>query len=161
MTRFDAVIFDWAGTVIDFGSFAPMGAFVEAFRRFGVEVSIEEARAPMGARKRDHVRAMLDQPRIAAEWARVRGHAPTGADVDAVYDVFVPMNETVAPDHAALVPGAREAVERLRGMGLKIGSTTGYVPRSWSGSCRSPPRRATRRTVSSAPTTCPRAAPAR
>mgnify|MGYP006274821377 CR=1 FL=1 len=127
MTRFDAVILDWAGTVIDFGSFAPMGAFVEAFRRFGLEVSIDEARAPMGARKRDHIRAMLDQPRIAAEWARLKGQAPTDADVDDVYAVFVPMNEEVAPDYATLVPGAREAVERLRASGLRIGSTTGYV----------------------------------
>ena len=31
-----AVIFDWAGTVLDHGSRAPMAAFVEAFSRFGV-----------------------------------------------------------------------------------------------------------------------------
>jgi phosphonoacetaldehyde hydrolase len=39
MSKFKAAIFDWAGTTIDFGSFAPMGVFVEAFSRFGVEVS--------------------------------------------------------------------------------------------------------------------------
>ncbi len=25
MTKFKAVVFDWAGTTVDFGSFAPMG----------------------------------------------------------------------------------------------------------------------------------------
>ncbi|TVQ57597.1 MAG: phosphonoacetaldehyde hydrolase [Rhodobacteraceae bacterium] len=127
MKRFKAVVFDWAGTTVDFGSFAPMGVFVEAFARFGVTVSIDEARGPMGMPKRDHIRTMLAAPRIAAAWADAQGRAPTDADVDAVYKVFVPMNEEVAAQYATLVPGAREAVERLRAMGLKIGSTTGYT----------------------------------
>ena len=29
-----AVVFDWAGTVVDYGSLAPMGVFVEAFAEF-------------------------------------------------------------------------------------------------------------------------------
>ncbi|GAL09094.1 phosphonoacetaldehyde hydrolase [Vibrio astriarenae] len=28
----EAVIFDWAGTVVDFGSFAPTQIFVQAFK---------------------------------------------------------------------------------------------------------------------------------
>jgi phosphonoacetaldehyde hydrolase len=127
MTRFKAVVFDWAGTTIDFGSFAPMGVFVKAFAQFGVEVSIAEARAPMGAPKWNHIKAMLTAPRVAAEWARVHGAAPADADVDAVYKVFVPMNEAVVADYATLVPGAAEAVAALRARGLKIGSTTGYT----------------------------------
>lgn len=127
MNRFKAVVFDWAGTTIDFGSFAPMGVFVEAFRHFNIEATIAEARAPMGAPKRDHIKAMITAPRLAAEWARVHGTAPTEADICRIYDVFVPMNEKVVADYATLVPGARAAVDRLRGMGLKIGSTTGYT----------------------------------
>ncbi|HRQ57242.1 MAG TPA: phosphonoacetaldehyde hydrolase [Azoarcus taiwanensis] len=127
MKRFKAVVFDWAGTMIDFGSFAPMGVFVEAFRRFGVEASIAEARAPMGAPKRDHIRSMLFAQRLAGEWQRVHGVAPSEIDVDRVYEVFVPMNEEVVANFGALVPGAREAVEQLRSMGLRIGSTTGYT----------------------------------
>ena len=34
-----AAILDWAGTVVDFGSFAPTQIFVEAFAEFGVSVS--------------------------------------------------------------------------------------------------------------------------
>ncbi len=127
MSRFKAAIFDWAGTMIDFGSFAPMGVFVEAFRQFGIDATIAEARAPMGAPKRDHIRAMISAPRLAAEWARVHGAAPTEADIDRIYAVFVPMTEKVVADHARLVPGAAKAVERLRTRGLKIGSTTGYT----------------------------------
>ena len=63
-----AVIFDWAGTLIDFGSFAPMGVFVETFAEFGVDVSIEEARAPMGLPKRAHIAKMLENERIGQAW---------------------------------------------------------------------------------------------
>jgi phosphonoacetaldehyde hydrolase len=127
MSRFKAVVFDWAGTMIDFGSFAPMGVFVKTFERFGLDVTVAEARGPMGLPKWDHIRAMLDQPRIAAAWAKAHGAAPTDRDADAIYKVFVPMNEAVVADYAALVPGALDTVKALRARGLKIGSTTGYT----------------------------------
>ena len=122
-----AVVFDWAGTVIDHGSLAPMGAFVESFAEFGVAVTIEEARQPMGMAKRPHVAALLAMPRIAAEWRRVRGNLPSEADIDAVYDVFVPRNVAVASRFADLVPGAAETARAVRALGLKIGTTTGYT----------------------------------
>jgi phosphonoacetaldehyde hydrolase len=77
MTRFKAVVFDWAGTVIDFGSFAPMGVFVKAFAQFGVEATIAQARKPMGAPKWDHIRTMLRDPAIAEAWRARKGRAPT------------------------------------------------------------------------------------
>lgn len=127
MKKFKAAVFDWAGTIVDFGSFAPMGVFVKAFAEFGIEASIEQARGPMGSAKWDHIRAMMDMPEIAAQWQAKYGRAPTDADVGKVYEIFVPMNEKVAADYADLVPGAKEAVNELRAMGLKIGSTTGYT----------------------------------
>ncbi|MDE1996596.1 MAG: phosphonoacetaldehyde hydrolase, partial [Rhizobiaceae bacterium] len=127
MTELRAVIFDWAGTTIDFGSFAPMGVFVEAFARFGINVTIAEAREPMGRPKWDHIDAMLRQPRIRDAWAQHHGQPPSGKDVDAVYEVFVPMNEDVVHKFAELVPGTVDVVNALRQRGLKIGSTTGYT----------------------------------
>ncbi len=127
MARFRAAVFDWAGTTIDFGSFAPVGAFVEAFRRFGIEATVAEARAPMGAPKWHHVRAMLEMPGIARQWQVRHGRAPQAADVDKVYELFLPMNEEVVADYATLVPGTVETVENLRARGMKIGSTTGYT----------------------------------
>lgn len=127
MSGFKAVVFDWAGTTIDFGSFAPMGVFVEAFKRFGIETTIEEARGPMGAPKWHHIDAMMKLPSVATQWQAKYGAAPNKADVDKVYEVFVPMNEEVVADYATLVPGTRETVDWLRGRGMKIGSTTGYT----------------------------------
>lgn len=127
MSRFKAVIFDWAGTMVDFGSFAPMGVFVKAFARFDIAATIDDARAPMGLPKWDHIRAMMDRPNIATQWRERYGQAPSDADVDQVYAIFVPMNEQVAADYADLVPGALDVVAYLRARNVKIGSTTGYT----------------------------------
>ena len=127
MAELKAVVFDWAGTMVDFGSCAPMGVFVEAFRRFQVTIDIAEARAPMGLPKRDHIKALFEIPRIHAAWIERHGHPPGNADINALYDVFLPLNEAVAADYADLIPGALEAVKALRVRGLKIGSTTGYT----------------------------------
>ena len=117
-----AVVFDWAGTMVDHGSLAPMGVFVEAFAQFGVAITIDEARGPMGMAKRPHIAALLAQPRIAAAWRERHGRAPTEADIDAIYEVFVPMNVAVAGRFADLVPGAAETATAMRAMGLKIGT---------------------------------------
>ncbi|MEJ2625133.1 MAG: phosphonoacetaldehyde hydrolase [Pseudolabrys sp.] len=122
-----AVIFDWAGTLVDHGSLAPMGVFVEAFAEFGVSITIDEARGPMGMAKRPHIAALMALPRIAAEWQRVNGAPPSEADIDRVYAVFVPRNIAVAARYADMIPGAAAIADRLRQRGLKIGTTTGYT----------------------------------
>ena len=127
MKHVKAVIFDWAGTVVDYGSLAPMGAFVETFAEFGVEITTSEARGPMGMAKRPHIAALAALPRIAEAWERKHGRAPTEADIDALYDVFVPKNVSVAAQYADLIPGTAEVVSALRAEGVKIGSSTGYT----------------------------------
>jgi phosphonoacetaldehyde hydrolase len=122
-----AVVFDWAGTTIDYGSRAPMGAFVDVFAQFKVDVSVEEARRPMGLPKWDHIKALVSQSDIAARWRAVHGNPPTDGDVDRIYEVFVPLNRRVVTDYADLIPGTAETVADARARGLKIGSTTGYT----------------------------------
>jgi phosphonoacetaldehyde hydrolase len=122
-----AVVFDWAGTVVDFGSRAPMGVFVKTYAEFGVDITVAEARGPMGLAKRDHIAALMALPRISAAWAARHGHAPGEADIDRVYEVFLPMNVAVAADFSEMIPGAVDTVRELRRRGLKIGSTTGYT----------------------------------
>jgi phosphonoacetaldehyde hydrolase len=122
-----AIVFDWAGTTIDYGSRAPMGAFVDVFAQFKVDISVEEARRPMGLPKWDHIKALISHPDIAARWHTVHGNAPTDADVDRIYEVFVPLNRRVVTDYADLIPGTAETVADARARGLKIGSTTGYT----------------------------------
>ena len=109
-----AVILDWAGTVVDFGSFAPTQIFVEAFAEFDVQVSIEEARGPMGMGKWDHIRTLCDQPAVAERYQRRFGRLPTDADVTAIYEHFMPLQIAKVGEHSALIPGALEAIAALR-----------------------------------------------
>ena len=53
--KIEAVIFDWAGTTVDYGCFAPVQAFSEVFKEFGVTPTMEEVRKPMGMLKIDHI----------------------------------------------------------------------------------------------------------
>ncbi|MGF6697140.1 phosphonoacetaldehyde hydrolase [Paraburkholderia sp. MM5496-R1] len=127
MKHVKAVIFDWAGTVVDYGSRAPMGAFVETFEQFGVPITIDEARGPMGMAKRPHIAALMALPRVAQAWAERHGHMPTDADIDAVYEVFVPKNIAVAASYSAVIPGVAEVASALRQNDIRIGTTTGYT----------------------------------
>ncbi|GLK88578.1 phosphonoacetaldehyde hydrolase [Pseudomonas turukhanskensis] len=124
--QLQAVILDWAGTVVDFGSFAPTQIFVEAFAEFGVEVSLAEARGPMGMGKWDHIRTLCDQPAIAERFVRALGKRPSDDDVTAIYDRFMPLQIEKIALHSALIPGALDSIGTLREQGLKIGSCSGY-----------------------------------
>jgi phosphonoacetaldehyde hydrolase len=125
--RVQAVILDWAGTMLDHGSRAPMGAFVRAFAHFGVAIAEADARGPMGMAKRDHISAVLRAPRVAAAWRARHGRDGSEADIDAIFAIFEPMNVAAVTDHAALIPGALDAVRQLGARGIRIGSTTGYT----------------------------------
>ncbi|MEA3236569.1 phosphonoacetaldehyde hydrolase [Pseudomonas mosselii] len=125
-TQLQAAILDWAGTVVDFGSFAPTQIFVEAFAEFDVQVSIEEARGPMGMGKWEHIRTLCDVPEIAERYRKVFGRTPTDDDVTAIYERFMPLQIEKIAVHSALIPGALETLTGLRKDGLKIGSCSGY-----------------------------------
>lgn len=125
-SKLQAAILDWAGTVVDFGSFAPTQIFVEAFAEFDVNVSIDEARGPMGMGKWDHIRTLCDQPQISERYKKVFGRTPSDDDVTAIYQRFMPLQIEKIAEHSALIPGALETIALLRGQGLKIGSCSGY-----------------------------------
>ncbi|AWK84977.1 phosphonoacetaldehyde hydrolase [Azospirillum thermophilum] len=120
------VVLDWAGTTVDFGCLAPAGAFMEAFRQAGVEITLEQARGPMGMAKWHHIQAVTRMPAVAAAWTATHGRGPTDADVDRLYEIFLPLQVGVVERHADVIPGAVAAVAAMRERGLKIGSTTGY-----------------------------------
>lgn len=125
--KLQAAILDWAGTVVDHGSRAPMGAFVRAFAQFGVTISIADARGPMGMAKWDHIRAVGQTPSVAASWLAKHGRDFSDGDVDAIFQVFEPMNIAAVREHADIIPGAIEAIEALRGRGMRFAGTTGYT----------------------------------
>jgi phosphonoacetaldehyde hydrolase len=122
-----AVIFDWAGTVLDYGSRAPVIAVMQTFESLEVPVTVDEARGPMGRAKRDHLRAMLETPRIAEAWRQSHGEEPTEKSVDRIYEAFLATQTEVIAAHCELIPGCLAAIEHCRQRGLRLGSSTGYT----------------------------------
>ena len=125
--KITTVIFDWAGTTVDFGCFAPVDAFQTAFGAIGLAPTMEETRAPMGLQKRAHIEAMLTGARLAAAFERRFSRTWTQADVDVLYRQFEPALMAVLRDHCEVLPGVIKTVAFLRDKGIRIGSTTGYT----------------------------------
>lgn len=125
--KIEAVIFDWAGTTVDYGCFAPLEVFMEIFHKRGVEITAEEARKPMGLLKIDHVRALTEMPRIANEWKRIFGELPTEENIHEMYEEFEEILFSILPRYAEPINGVKEVITSLRERDIKIGSTTGYT----------------------------------
>lgn len=121
-----AVILDWAGTTIDYGSRAPLAPFIEVFRRRDVTVSPEQARGPMGTAKRDHIRSIVSLEPVSVQWMAAYGRPWNEEDVDAMYEEFVPLQVENAASYAGLIPGTLETIAACRKRGIKIGSSSGY-----------------------------------
>jgi phosphonoacetaldehyde hydrolase len=120
------VILDWAGTTLDYGCYAPTIVFTEVFRNKGIEISIEQARRPMGLHKREHIKAISQQPEIAEKWQQIFSRVVNDQDVDEMFADFQPLQMKCLADYADLIPGTLETVATLRQQGVLIGSTTGY-----------------------------------
>ena len=93
------IVLDWAGTTMDFGCLAPPAAFVESYRRHGVDITMEEARLPMGAHKRVHIR------RIGLYRTKAKN--------------LIAACRLLVEKHGGEVPRTREALEQLPGVGRK------------------------------------------
>lgn len=127
MRKIEAVIFDWAGTTVDYGCFAPVQAFVEVFRYFGIEPTTEEVREPMGMLKRDHIQTMLQMERIHDLWVEKYKREPDEEDIDKMYGMFEEKLMGILDQFTDPKPYVLETVEELRRRGIKVGSTTGYT----------------------------------
>lgn len=125
--KIEAVIFDWAGTTVDYGCFAPVQAFMEVFLQAGIEPTIDEVRAPMGMLKRDHIKTMLEMPRLKLLWEEKYGKEPEEKDIDRLYHTFEENLMGILDRFAEPKPYVLETVAKLRELGIKIGSTTGYT----------------------------------
>ncbi len=122
-----AVVFDWAGTVVDYGSRAPAGVFVEVFGRHGVTLTLAEARGPMGMDKRAHMAALAGLPGVQQRWQTANGRAVSEDDIDQMYREFLPLQLECLPRYADLIPGTLEVIEGCRRRAIKIGTSTGYA----------------------------------
>jgi phosphonoacetaldehyde hydrolase len=125
--RFDLAIFDWAGTMVDFGCEAPVQALIEAFAAEGVTLDAALARRDMGKAKDEHVKCLLAYPQMISAWRARHGRDPVSSDVGTLMQrLRGPMREHAARA-STLIPGARECFDRLRAIGIRVASSTGYT----------------------------------
>ncbi|MCC6682559.1 MAG: phosphonoacetaldehyde hydrolase [Phycisphaeraceae bacterium] len=122
-----ALILDWSGTTADAYVIAPAVVFVEVFKKQRVEISMEEARGPMGLRKDLHIKALTEVPEIRERWKSIHGKDPGQADVDRMFADFVPLQLDCLRKYTTLLPGVAEVIRRLQKQGIKIGSSTGFT----------------------------------
>lgn len=127
MKKIECVIFDWAGTAVDYGCFAPVAAFVESFNEIGVPVSAADTRRYMGLTKIEEIRALFALEHVSAAFRQKFGRDYNEEDVQGRYAAFQQILFDTLGRYATPIPGVVEAVDRLRAQGIKIGSTTGYT----------------------------------
>ncbi len=127
VSNLKAIVFDWAGTTIDFGSCAPASVFLEIFRQRGVPITAAQAREPMGRAKRDHIATIGQMPEVDTAWKAKYGQSIQSTDIDAMYADFLPLQMKTLGQHSVLIDGVPEIIAWCRSQGLKIGSTTGYT----------------------------------
>ena len=128
MKEIKCVIMDWAGTAVDYGCFAPLKAFLKVFKEEkGIEITLRQAREPMGMLKIDHIRAILSMDDVRNKFSTRYNREWNETDVDEMYrsfekHLFASLSEFTTP-----IPGVIETIESLRQQGIAIGSTTGYT----------------------------------
>jgi phosphonoacetaldehyde hydrolase len=127
VTRLEAVIFDWAGTTVDWGSLAPVRALTSLFAHRGIQLSDSEVRRDMGLFKKDHIRRILSLPHVDAEWHKLKGRGANEDDVETIFTDFIGLQMEILDEHSHLIAGVAPLAQRLRERGLKLGSTTGYT----------------------------------
>ena len=125
--KIKGAVLDWSGTVADAYVIAPAVVFMEVFRQHGVDVSMAEAREPMGLRKDLHIKAMTEMPSVRERWKSVHGSYPEQAEVDRMFADFVPMQLACLPEYTDLLPGIAEVTQKMQGNGVKIGVSTGFI----------------------------------
>jgi phosphonoacetaldehyde hydrolase len=109
-----AAIFDWAGTTVDYGCFAPAVAFQRAFEKYGISLPMQEIRRPMGLNKRDHIKSILTHFGI------------TDISIEKIYTAFILELTKTIREFSGIIPGVKDVIDVMRDRNMKIGSTTGY-----------------------------------
>ncbi len=123
------VMLDCSGTTMDRYVDAPAIVFVAVFKKYGLEISLDEARKPMGLRKDLHIKALTEIPSVRQRFTAKFGREPTQADVDKMFAVFVPTQIDLlkSGNYHELLPGTAEVVHKMQKDGIRIGVTTGFT----------------------------------
>lgn len=125
--RVQLVVFDWAGTTVDYGCIAPLAVFERIFENKNIHLTRDEIIKPMGMGKRDHIETLLKTENASAQWKDVYGREWTQEDIDEMFAQFNAQLLSVLKDYCTPIDGVIESIEAVKAKGIHIGSTTGYT----------------------------------
>lgn len=127
MKQLEAVIFDWAGTTVDYGCMAPILAMKQAFLQQELSITLDEIREPMGMLKIDHIKAILNMDRVRLDFNEKYGRNVEPHEIQKIYEQFEMNIFSMLHEHTKIITGVLDVQTYLRSNHIKIGSTTGYT----------------------------------
>jgi phosphonoacetaldehyde hydrolase len=125
--KIQMVVFDWAGTTVDYASSAPHVVFDKVFSGHQIHLTGAEIDKPMGMEKKAHIRSLLSTESGTRQFQKNYERNWNEDDVEQYYEEFEKTLADVVADFSTPIDGVVETVAELRRRGLKIGSTTGYT----------------------------------
>ena len=125
-TKIEAIVFDLAGTLIDFGSLAPSKVLIHIFNKIGIPISRKEAIGPMGIEKRAHISQLINTKKINLQWKKKYKKKPSKNDIDKLFKLFNPELKKIIKKHSKFISGSKRTIEFIKKKKIKIATNTGY-----------------------------------
>jgi phosphonoacetaldehyde hydrolase len=122
----ETIIFDLAGTLVDFGSQAPVKALKQLFADENIQITDAQAREPMGSEKREHIARILAMPPVQSQWQDRHGRPSDETDIDRLYEAFAPLQLATIRRSLDLIPGTEGVLQQLPRLDMQIAFNTGY-----------------------------------
>lgn len=127
MTDIQCVIFDWAGTTIDFGSLDPVLAFQSAFNAAGIQIDTARIRQDMGIEKHEHIAKLAKMPEVQRAWFAKYKRGITDADQLQLFNYFEQFLLNRLSTATTLTPAVLQVQTYLKAHHIHIATTTGYT----------------------------------
>lgn len=127
MKSVELVVFDWAGTTVDYGCIAPLDVFKKVFEDKDIYLTLEEVCKPMGMGKKDHIRTLFQTEDAAKQWKEKYKRDWNENDVQELFENFEKTLLANLHQYCTPIDGVLETIKDLRERKLLIGSTTGYT----------------------------------
>ena len=122
-----SIVMDWSGTLTDPFAIAPTVAFVKTFKDYGIDISMDEAREPMGLKKDVHIAKILENKNVHDRFTKIKGFPPTQDTVQELYKMFIPTQLDCIAEYGTLIEGTANTMKNLKQeFGVKLGVTTGF-----------------------------------
>ena len=125
-TKIEAIVFDLAGTLIDFGSQAPSKVLIHIFNENGIPITKKEAIGPMGIEKKAHISQLIYSKKINLLWKKKYKKKPSKNDIDKLFKLFNPELKKIIKKHSKLITGSKKTIEFIKKKKIKIATNTGY-----------------------------------